>query len=153
MQIIEDDDQGTRSGNRFVRAADGPERLIACRHRLGHADQGREALANEASALTALQCGGDLRSYDLAIVSFDDACGLLDRLRYRPERDPLAIWEATTPQHHRVLPHETEELVDESRLPHAGGPQEREEVARAVCDRLLQCRLEQPKLALATDEG
>ena len=70
----------------------------------------------------------------------------------RPVGDPLPVREAPTPQDVGRVAHSFEEVGDEARLADPGRPEQREEAAGAVGDRVLVVAPEPLPLALASDE-
>jgi hypothetical protein len=76
----------------------------------------------------------------------------LDDLDDRPERDPLAVGEAAAEEDGGLVVDRVGELGDETRLPDAGRPQQREQVAGPVDGCALERLAEQGELALAADE-
>jgi hypothetical protein len=61
---------------------------------------------------------------------------LLQQLQHRPVADPLAVGEAAAAHDGRI--EISQELVHEPRLAHPGRSQDGEQLAGAVCDRLLE---------------
>ena len=70
----------------------------------------------------------------------------------RPVGDPLAVREAAAAQDVGLVAYALEEVGDEARLADPGRAEEREELARAVGDRVLVVAPEPLALALAADE-
>ena len=91
--------------------------------------------------------GGDVPMIDVGLDADRD-----QDLDERPVRDPLAVREAAAAQDVGRVADALEEVRDEARLPDAGGPEEREEPARAVGDGVLVVAPEALALALAADE-
>ena len=75
---------------------------------------------------------------------------LLEHLDDGPVGDPVAVGEAASP-HDRDTVEPGEELVGQTRLPHAGGTEHREQLAGAVGLGLRQRGLQATQLALSAD--
>jgi hypothetical protein len=85
-------------------------------------------------------------------VAFADPGGVSEKLDDRPEGDALTVWEAAARDHGRVRLCAREELPDQPRLPHAGRPEHRDELRRAMMHRAAEDLLQAPQLRIAIDE-
>ena len=113
-----------RSGGSPRRSPPRP-RASAIAHELRHAP------ADELLVLVALEHRADLRLDDLGQVEVGEPGGLLDRLDHRAVRDALAVGQAPSRSTVGAAVDDRQELLDQTGLPDARGPEDREELAGA----------------------
>ena len=143
VDVVEHEHERTLARRGLEEPPDRPERVLAGR-RLGDAHQLRHVPADELLVLVPVEHRADLRLDDLGEVEVGQARGLLDRLDHREVRDALAVRQAPAAEHLGSVAGRRQELLDQSGLPHARGPEEREELTRVVAfrgvERLPQLR-------------
>ena len=84
--------------------------------------------------LVGREHSADLGLDDLRRVEVGEPCGLLDRFDHGVVRDPLAVGQASSRQDGDAAVETGQELLDQTRLADARGPEHREELAGAVLD-------------------
>ena len=122
VQIVEHCDEGTFGCDVFEQLADVPEQLVGRYSSFG--DAGDRLLGAVAE--------------------------LLQRLDYRPERDPVAVVQAAAADHGRI--DAGEKLGHQPRFADAGCAEEREQIARTFAGGAFVRLLKQRELPLARDK-
>ena len=84
--------------------------------------------------LVGREQGADLGLDDLRWVEVGESGRLLDRLDHRVVRDPLAVGQAPSRQDGDATAETGQELLDQTRLADARGPEHRDELAGAVLE-------------------
>jgi hypothetical protein len=153
VDVVEDEDQGVLLRQRLDEAADRRDDLLRAAQPIRQPEDlaqplrgalGVVGFAEEPYELChTIRGGGDV--VELARVP--------DRLDEGPIRDPLPIRQAAPPCDERVVGHAPNELPDEARLSDAGSPEDGEELARAVADRLLERVAKPSSLPFTSDHG
>ena len=121
--------------------ADAPERLLG-RDGLAPREEAGDQRHDPVGIVGAGRDPRELRAGDADVVGSLHAGRLLHHLGQRVERDALPVGQAPAPEEDRRGRRPDEELLDQARLPDAGGPEEREQVRGALGHHPLQGALE-----------
>src|SRR5829696_3721604 len=105
MDVVEDEDEGTLTGELLEHFSHREKQLF------GRSRAAFQQLADRAALL---------------------ATDLVEDLVERPERDPLAVRQTSAADDGRMRDHVRGELAHQPRLPNAGWPEDREQMARAL---------------------
>ena len=150
VDVVKHDDQRASSAECLEEQAYRIEVLLDPCSRLGHADDLEHTLSDELGigclVFDELDESGSVLLHGRTVVELGH---VLECFQEGPERDPLAVWETPTACDERSLGNVLQELLDEPRLPDARRPENREQLAGAVADRLLEGVVQASTLSLA----
>ena len=151
MDVVEHDDECASASHRLQEPARRVEAVLGSGAPLGEADELGDTL-------------GDERGLRFVAHELDESClalldgrrvvepgEILDRLEQRPERDAVPVGQTAATGDECARGDVFEEVPGEPRLADARGPEHREELARAVGNRLLERVVQPPPFAVATD--
>ena len=150
MDVVDEDDQRTLVGEVFQRAAERPDELLLGGGRL-ESDESDESARDRRGLRESGDEGLDALACRVRVVAVIDPRRLPDDLGDRPIRDALAVGEATAADDQGSVADGSEELGHEAALTHAGRTEDREQLARPIRHRALECVPERLELAFASD--
>ena len=153
LGVVEHGDEWAGVCQSREKRSDGPETLLNCSSRFQKPRELGDRLGDSARIFMRREQRLQLRHCVIRTVALADATCLLNHLRKRPERDPLAIGKAAPAEDRRPLTETGEELVSEPRLADPGCTDDRNEAAALLRDASLERPLELGKGVLAADEG
>jgi hypothetical protein len=110
VDVVEHEQEWTRSGDGFDQPPDRPERLVG-RGGLGDTQQLREPFASELLVVVALQDGTDLRIDQARVVEVGEARCLLHDLDHGEVGDPVAVGQAPASEDRRSVAHAIDHLL------------------------------------------
>ena len=153
VDVVEDEYEWTTSSERLDERANRSERLLGAARMLHKTQDFTEPTRRDRSVLLAVEQCGELPQVVLTRCCVVETRRIPDGFEHRPVRDAFTVGKATSPGDECVGGDARHELLDEAGLPHAGCAEDREKLARAVDNGLLEGVVQAPPFAVATDHG
>ena len=150
VDVVEDEDERLSLRKRLDERADCGEAFLRRTGELRQPDRRGDPDSERLRLARAGEGGCELLPRHVRRVAVVEPDELLDRLEERPERDPLAVGQATATRDPCPPRHSVQELLHEPRLADTGEPEDGEELARGVCASLLEGVRQPTPLAAAT---
>ena len=156
VDVIDDHDQGPFARQRLQELAGAPEQLGHRELRLSETDRRRDAFGDRRPVggvdPFAVHEVADLRERFFERVLCHDPRGVANDLRQRPERDAVAVREASAAHDPCLAAGGRGELLDETRLADAGIAHDRQQLGPPLCRDPEEGRRQPAHLGLASHE-
>ena len=149
LHVVDHERDWLPASEPFEESADRPQRLLA-RFTALQPEELRELAADALGVLVVGDGFDDLREGLVRGLHAVQAGGLLDGLDHWPEGDAVAVRQASSAERRHPFRQALGEGREQTRLPDAADPEDREQLARAVRDRPIERIAEQSELALAS---
>ncbi len=151
MDVVENDDERASASHRLQEPARRVEAVLGSSAPLGEADELGDPLSDEPGLRLVAH---ELHEPCLALLAGRRVVQLgeiLDCFEQWPERDSIPVRQTAATSDECARGDVFEKIPDEPRFADAGRPENREELAGAVADRLLERVVQAPPFAVATD--
>ena len=152
VEIVEHHDDRALPAERRQQRTERPEDLVLRSPVVRQPDRAGQRIRDGPGPGVVAEQARDLRARGGGRVLLGDTGRRPHHLAHRPVGDGVAVGRTAAAQDPRAIGQPQQELLDEPRLPHAGFSQHRDDVARAVRDRLTEPRLQDGELRIAADE-